>query len=57
MTLGLAIDKKLEKRPASDVRTMNSLPLAVAGEIIMDSQLITDGQLIYCRDDQTRIEY
>ena len=30
---------------------MNSLPLAVVGKII------TDGVLIYCRDDKARVDY
>ena len=51
MTLALEIDKKIKKGPASDVRIMNSLPLAVAGKII------TDGVLIYCRDDKARVDY
>ena len=51
MTLALEIDKKLKQGPASDVRIMNSLPLAVAGKII------TEGLLIYCRDDEARIDY
>ena len=51
MTLALEIDKKLKHAPASDVRIINSLPLAVAG------QIISEGVLIYCRDDETRIDY
>ena len=51
MTLALEIDKKLKQGPASDVRIINSLPLAVAGNII------TDGVLIYCGDDEARIDY
>jgi len=51
MTLALEIDKKLKQGPASDVRIINSLPLAVAGKII------TEGLLIYCRDDEARIDY
>ncbi len=37
--------------PASDVRIMNSLPLAVVGKII------TEGVLIYCHDDKARVDY
>ena len=51
MTLALEIDKKLQQGPASDVRIINSLPLAVAGKVI------TEGVLIYCRDDEARIDY
>jgi predicted nucleotidyltransferase len=51
MTLALKIDKKLKQGPASDVRIINSFPLAVAGKII------TEGVLIYCRDDKARVDY
>ena len=51
MTLALEIDKKLDEGTASDVRIINCLPLAVAGKII------TEGLLIYCRDDEARIDY
>ena len=51
MTLALEIDKKLKQGPASDVRIMNSLPLAVAGKII------TEGAIVYCRDDKARVDY
>ncbi len=51
MALALKIDKKLKQGPASDVRIINSLPLAVAGKII------TEGVLIYCRDDKARVDY
>jgi hypothetical protein len=51
MTLALEIDKKHKQVPASDVRIMNSLPLAAAGKIL------TDGVLIYCRDDKARVDY
>ena len=51
MALALKIDKKLKQCPASDVRIINSLPLAVAGKII------TEGVLIYCRDDNARVDY
>ena len=51
MTLALKIDKKLKQGPASDVRIINSLPLAVVGKII------TEGVLIYCRDDEAWIDY
>lgn len=51
MSLSLEIDKKLKSALPSDVRIMNNLPLTVAG------QIVTDGILIYCRDDNTRIDY
>ena len=51
MSLALKIDQRLENGPESDVRTINFLPLAVAGEVI------TEGILIYCRDDEARIDY
>ena len=51
MALALEIDKKLKQGPASDVRIMNSLPLAVVGKII------TEGVLIYCHDDKARVDY
>jgi hypothetical protein len=51
MTLALEIDKKLKQGPASDVRIINSLALTVAGKII------TEGVLIYCHDDEARIDY
>ena len=51
MSLALTIDKGLERKVNSDVRTVNGLPLAVAGEIV------TKGMIIYCRDDKIRIDY
>ena len=51
MTLALEIDKKFKQGPASDVRIINSLPLAVAG------MAFTEGLLIYCRDDKARVDY
>lgn len=51
MDLALEIDKKLKNGPSSDVRTMNSLPLAVVGNIL------TEGMLIYCKEDAARIDY
>ncbi len=51
MALGLEIDKKLKQGPANDVRIINSPPLAVAGKII------TEGLLLYCRDDEARIDF
>jgi len=51
LDLALAIDDVLVDAPESDVRIMNSLPLAITGKIV------TDGILIYCEDDNKRIEY
>jgi hypothetical protein len=51
MALALKLDEKLQIGPSSDVRILNSLPLAVAGKII------TEGVLIYCRDDKARVDY
>jgi len=51
MSLSLEIDRKLKGSPLSDVRIINTLPLVLAGKII------TEGTLIYCRDDNARIEY
>ena len=46
MTLALEIDKKLKQGPASDVRIISTLPLAVAGKIF------AEGLLIYSGDDE-----
>lgn len=51
MSLSLDIDERLKNAPPSDVRVMNDFPLAVAG------QIVTNGILIYCRDDDARIDY
>ena len=51
MSLSLEIDKNLKSAPPSDVRIINDLPIAVAG------QIVTDGILVYCRDDHVRIDY
>ncbi len=51
LCLSLEIDRQLKSAPPCEVRIMNHLPLTVAGEII------TDGILIYCRDDAVRIDY
>lgn len=50
-SLSLEIDKHMENGPPSDIRIMNRLPLTVAG------QIVTDGILVYCRDDNARIDY
>jgi predicted nucleotidyltransferase len=51
LALSLEIDRQLVGGPPSDVRIMNWLPLTVAG------QIVTDGILLYCRDDDARIDY
>ncbi len=51
MSLSLEIDKHLAMGLQSDVRTMNFLPLSFVGTIV------TEGLLIFCRDDTQRIEY
>ncbi|WP_155309093.1 type VII toxin-antitoxin system MntA family adenylyltransferase antitoxin [Desulfosarcina ovata] len=51
LDLSLAIDDKLVNALESDVRIMNALPLAIAGEIV------TEGILIYCQDEDQRIAY
>lgn len=49
LKLSLEIDAKLEHQVQSDVRVINHLPLLLKGEII------TEGKLIYCIDDEVRI--
>lgn len=51
MNLSLKIDNKFPNGPSSDVRILNHLPLAVAGSVI------TEGVLIYCIDDDARIDF
>lgn len=51
MSLSLEIDKCLDNGPPCDVRILNCLPLTVAG------QIVTNGILVYCRDDNARIDY
>ncbi|NOY70673.1 MAG: hypothetical protein GXP53_14500 [Deltaproteobacteria bacterium] len=51
MSLSLTIDKQLKGMFQSDVRVMNDLPFAVTG------QILKEGILIYCRDDEARIDY
>jgi len=51
MDLSLEMDKRFPSGPSSDVRTINHMPLAVAGSVI------TEGILIYCMDDDTRIDF
>ena len=51
MSLALEIDRGLREKLKCDVRLVNRLPLAVAGEIV------TSGILIYCSDHKARVEY
>ena len=51
MGLSLEMDKRFPGGPSSDVRTINHMLLAVAGNAI------TEGILIYCIDDDTRIDF
>jgi len=51
MDLALRIDSILSNEPPSDVRIINHLPIAVAG------QIISEGILIYSIDEYVRIEY
>ena len=51
MDLALQIDSILSDAPPSDVRIINHLPIAVAG------QIISEGILIYSVDEDARVEY
>ena len=51
MNLSLKIDKIFPGGPSSDVRAVNHLPLGVAGRVI------TEGILIYCMNDDKRIDF
>ena len=51
LDLGLKIDRKLQGGPSSDVRIMNFLPILITGKIV------SEGLLIYCRNDKKRIAY
>lgn len=51
MDLSLEMDKRFIGGPSSDVRTINHMPLVMAGSVI------TEGILIYCIDDDTRIDF
>jgi len=51
LSLSVEFDRHMASGPPCDVRIMNFLPLSVVGEIL------TDGILIYCRDDHARIDY
>ena len=51
LSISLRIDKKLGHTVEADVRIINHLPLTVKGKII------TDGALIYSRDEAGRVEF
>lgn len=51
LSLSLAFDELLRHTIESEVRIINCLPLPVQGDII------TTGVLIYCRDDNMRVEF
>lgn len=51
MNLSLEIDKMFPGGPLSDVRSINHMPLTVAGKVV------TDGALIYCIGDNQRVDY
>jgi predicted nucleotidyltransferase len=49
--ISLEFDEELPGNVQSDLRVINDLPLSLAG------QIVTDGVLIYCRDNATRIDF
>ncbi len=51
LSLSVEFDRQAAITHPSDVRIMNFLPITVTGEIL------TDGILIFCRDDDARIDY
>jgi len=51
MDLSLEMDNRFPGGPSSDIRTINHMPLAVAGNVI------TEGILFYCIDDDARIDF
>ncbi len=50
LNLSIELDK-LGLGAETEVRVINRLPLLMRGEIL------TEGHLIYCRDDSTRVEF
>lgn len=48
MEIALQMDEKLQREPTTEVRIMNDLPLIIKG------QIVTDGILIYSKDDDVR---
>lgn len=51
LSLSVEFDRHMASAHPFDVRIMNFLPITVTGEIL------TDGILIFCRDDDARIDY
>jgi uncharacterized protein len=51
LSLALVIDEKLNHTVQTEVRVINHLPLTVKGRIL------TDGELIYSRDEFDRIDF
>lgn len=51
LSLSLCIDEALDHIVQSEVRILNHLPLAVKGRILIDAELI------YCRDERSRVEF
>jgi len=51
LSLALDIDEKMDHVVQSEARVMSHLPLVIQGEII------TDGELIYSRAEEKRIEF
>jgi len=51
LSLGLALDEKLDGGISSDVRVINDLPVMLAGKII------TEGVLLFSKNDTVRVEF
>ena len=51
LDLSLEMDNRFPGGPSCDVRTINHMPLVVAGNVI------TEGILFYCIDDDARIDF
>jgi predicted nucleotidyltransferase len=51
LDLALAADKMLGHTVETEVRAINNLPLILIG------QVVTNGILLYCRDENTRVEF
>lgn len=51
LLLALEIDQGLGQGVETDVRVINDLPL------VMKGQILTQGELIYCRDDALRVDF
>ena len=53
MELGISLefDEELPGNAQSDLRVINDFPLSFLG------QIVTDGVLVYCRDDSIRIDF